>query len=473
MFLRISGFKKALHCLLVALLLGISVSCNTYNGSNPYGNVPITTGGSFPVTAFISNPVQPNGLGGGSPALDILDATKDLLSVSTVPLISLSGGVTDAGMMVESPQRDRTLVLSPSDHKLAIVNNTGGAVSSTVTLAGSTESFLIWSDNKTAFAAEPDASTPGLSPGAVEQIDLATGRVTATIPVPGAHYIVSSPSGKTVLVFSDNSDAITMITPSLIGVNGQSDTVSACTSTQTAACSLTGAFDRPIWAVFSGSGNVAYVLNCGQQCGGAGVGACLSAFTSCTTVVSLDMSQNLPVVTASVAVPAATLGILQGNNLFVMGTPAAAPDSACTGITTAAATCGRLTVVNVSSMTAAAPLVITDGYHNRIQLTPNGQLFIGSRSCSNVNVPGGEQRGCLTIVNTTAATVTQANVTAPPDNGDVTGIEPIPNRTVVYLCEGGQLRIYDTTTDKLLVFPTPNTPPSVAGTAIDVKVVTF
>jgi hypothetical protein len=58
----------------------------------------------------------------------------------------------------------------------------------------------------------------------------------------------------------------------------------------------------------------------------------------------------------------------------------------------------------------------------------------------------------------------------PPDQGDVTGIEPITNRNVVYVCEGGRLRIYDTTTDKLETKPQQ---PNVIGQAVDVKQVDF
>jgi hypothetical protein len=70
----------------------------------------------------------------------------------------------------------------------------------------------------------------------------------------------------------------------------------------------------------------------------------------------------------------------------------------------------------------------------------------------------------------TSSGVSAASVIAPPDNGPVTGIAPIPNRNVVYVCEGGKLRIYDTTTDKLEQL---TTAPSVPGQAIDVKVVDF
>jgi hypothetical protein len=459
--------KKALNCFLIGALLGGLVACNNYNSNNPYAPQGISTQRTFPHRVFVSNPLQPTGLGGGSPAIDVLDATKDLLSVSSISLSSLSGSLTDAGMMAVSPKRDRTLVASPSDGRLAIINNAQQSVSSAVNLGGTSESFFVWTDNVTALAAVPNLSVAGQSPGAVEVINVVNAVVTATIPIPGAHNLVPSPDGKAVLVFSDNSDAVTLLTPSLIGVTGQSNAQVPCSSTQMAACVLPGTFDRPIWAVFSASGTTAYVMNCGQQCGGTGAGACLT-FTSCTTVSALDMTQTPPSLGVSVPVPAATVGLLQGNNLFVAGTPVSAADNTCAGVTTAATTCGRLTVIDVGSMTAGTPVAITDGYHNKMEMGANAQLFVGSRDCMNV-VSGGEVRGCLSIVNTSSS-VSASSVIAPPDNGNVTGIAPIPNRSVVYVCENGKLRIYDTTTDKLEQL---TAAPSISGQAIDVKVVDF
>lgn len=473
MLFGVPGLKKALNCLLVCVLLGVGSSCNSYN-NNYYGNATNTAPvplNKLTFRAYISNPVQPTGFGSGTPGLNVVDALHDVVSPFTIPLASLSANVSDPGIMAVSPKRDRTLVSSPSDSRLGIVNNSQNTLSSSVTLSGATESFFVWSDNNTAFAAEPSASMPGLAPGAVQRIDLLTSRVTATIPIPGAHYIVPSPNGNAFLVFSDNSNAVTLLTPSLIGANTQSNAQVPCSSTQAPACVLPGSFDRPVGAVFNGSNTTAYILNCGEQCGGTGVGACLT-FTSCTTVVALDMTQSPPALGASVAVPAATTGLLQGNTLFVAGTPAALADNNCSGVKTSAATCGRLTFVDVGAMAAATPLPITDGYHTRIQMGPNAQLFIGSRGCTNVNTSG-EVRGCLTIVNTSSGSISASSVVVPPTNGDVTGIAPIPNRTVVYVCEGGNLQIYDTTTDKLEVFPQPGTTPSVVGQAIDVKAVDF
>jgi hypothetical protein len=81
----------------------------------------------------------------------------------------------------------------------------------------------------------------------------------------------------------------------------------------------------------------------------------------------------------------------------------------------------------------------------------------------------GEQRGCLTIVNTVPSSIAQSNVVFPPDNGDVTGLQPVTNRTIMYVVEGGHLRIYDTTTDKIYTLVTID----ILGNAVDVKLADF
>ena len=52
-----------------------------------------------------------------------------------------------------------------------------------------------------------------------------------------------------------------------------------------------------------------------------------------------------------------------------------------------------------------------------------------------------------------------------PENGDVTGILPIVGRNVVYVIVGNQFKIYDTTTDTILV---QTNPLDIVGLAIDV-----
>jgi hypothetical protein len=110
-------------------------------------------------------------------------------------------------------------------------------------------------------------------------------------------------------------------------------------------------------------------------------------------------------------------------------------------------------------VTNPAPIAITDGYHNRVELGANGQVFVGAKNCSNAL----GQRGCLTIFNTATS-----GVVVPPATGDVTGIAPVTGRNVVYVCQGGAFFIYDTTTAQLEVL---ETPVSIVGMAVDVKIV--
>jgi hypothetical protein len=347
-----------------------------------------------------------------------------------------------------------------------VINNLQESVSTAVTLPGPTESMLVWSDNVSAFVAIPSAAQLGQAAGVVDRIDLTGGTVTASIFIPGAHYLVAAGSGNEILVFSDNSNRVTLVTPSLIGTGAQTSSQQPCSSFQTAVCAISSSgFDHPVWAAVSSSGSTAYIMNCGPECGGT---------VSSVSVLDLSpiASGGPPVVTATIPVPAASTGLLQGTVLYVAGS---LPPQSCNpngGL------CGELSVLDVSSgaanvncvaqasnpIRACKVFAINDGYHNRVVMASNGQLFLGARDCTNVNTSS-SVRGCLAIYDST-----KARVVLPPDNGDVTGIEPITDRHVVYLCQGGKLRVYDTTTDQLQTTPAQ---PNIIGAATDVKLVDF
>src|SRR5439155_12669539 len=195
-------------------------------------------------------------------------------------------------------------------------------------------------------------------------------------------------------------------------------------------------FDHPVWAAFSDDESTAYVLNCGPECGG-----------TTASVTLLDMNSNL--VGPSIPVDAGTYGLLSGNTLYVAGTKPGANTCAGSTTPTLATTCGEISVVDLVSSTVTATATITDGYHNHMEMGANNQLFIGARTCTNINVASnggtsGEVRGCLSIFDTAKATVV-----IPPKIGDVTGIQPINRRSVVYVALNGNMSIFDTTTDKL------------------------
>jgi hypothetical protein len=336
------------------------------------------------------------------------------------------------------------MIFSPTGNAVTLVNNTTESLASgveTITLPGFTESMFIGNANTTGYAAVPTAPVTGQNPGAVEVLNLQNGSIAASIPVPGAHYIVPSPDGNHILVFSDNSDTVTVITTILIGTN-------------TDPRSYVTGFDHPVWGIFTNSTS-AYILNCGPQCGGTAAGV---------SVLDLGTSTS----TGTIPLSAATYGLLNGSTLYVAGTPPGT--NTCAGTTTAATSCGKLSVIDTNSMSVVSSATITDGYHDRMQISQDGQLFIGSRGCSNINISGGEVRGCLSILNTNSS-----SLVIPPQNGDVTGIQPIAGRTVVYLIQNGALWIYDTTTDKLQVSPTNsinnNGQVDIVGQLFDVKLV--
>jgi hypothetical protein len=284
----------------------------------------------------------------------------------------------------------------------------------------------------------------GQSPGVVKVISLSNGSFTGEADIPSAHYLSIDNSGNRILAFSDNSNSVAVITPSNIGIGN--------------AVTYVGGFDRPVAAFFSSDDSTAYVVNCGAECGGS------TASVRQFNLANGTLGSYVAACTPGTTQCAGSVALLNGSTMYLAGTPysGGVPSQACTGQTTAATTCGLLTIVDLSSMTVinTAPIIITDGYHNRIALGANGQLFIGSRTCTEIVPPvppptGAEARGCLSIYNTQSVSVGSIQpgaVTIPPITGDVTGIQPIATRDVVYVVQGGNVQggtlyVYDTKTD--------------------------
>ncbi len=428
--------------------------------------------------AFISNSVSAGTLAAG---VYIVDAQNDVRG----PASAISAGNTP-GMMVVTPNRAQTLVFSgsgtqSSDNKLSLINNATEKNAASVTLPGMTESVVVSPDSSTAYVAVPTAQVNGQSPGIVEAIALNSGSVTGQAEVPAVHYLSISNSGSLILGFSDNSDSVAVITPSLIGIPNASPVT---------YIGGQGVFDRPVAAFFSSDDSSAYVLSCGAECGGNQASVQQYSFQTNSVVASValcttDVNNNSQC--------AGSEALVNGSTMYVAGTPYSAgggPSLLCSsGTTTTQATyCGQLTIVDLNQMTVtnSAPIVITDGYHNRLALGANGQLFIGARTCTEIIPPvpppaGAEVRGCLSIYNTLPNTTVGSNppggVIIPPANGDATGIQSIYTRNVMYVVQGGSLNIYDVTTDVLENNPhDPNNPGQIMGLVgdfIDVKTVDF
>ena len=275
---------------------------------------------------------------------------------------------------------------SDPDHLLLIVDNkienlstgTGSSAILGISLPDFTESMFIGLHNDRAYAAVPNAPVPPLNPGAVVVVSMGTGAIAASIPVAGVRHVFQSHDGNHILALSDNTSTIAMISPSLIG-----------TTTNPVVGTLNTGFDHPVWAIFSSDDSTAYVLNCGPECGGTQA-----------SVAVVNVTQPIPVITATIDVRGASIGLLTGSTLYVAGTP---PNLPCVAGTTAAQHCGTVDVVNLGTQTATAVAnLITDGHHTRMELGANGQIFIGAQGCTSIVQSGSspEVRGCLSILNT-------------------------------------------------------------------------
>jgi len=441
---------------------------------------PSTQVSGLKYRAFVTNNVS---AGTATAGIYIVDAVNDVH-----PFLSPISAGNTPGMMVVTPNRAQTLVFSGdgtqfSDNVLSIINNATEANAAQVPLHSLTESIVISPDSSTAYVALPLATVIGPPQGIVEAISLSTGTVTGQAGVPAVRYLSIDNSGNRILGFSDNSDSVAVITPSQIGIGN--------------AVTYIGGFDRPVAAFFSSDDNTAYVVNCGAECGGN------TASVQQFNLTNNQLGSYVAVCTPGTTQCAGSVALLNGSTMYLAGTPYSGglPSQACTGQNTAASTCGLLTIVDLSAMKVIqppscpagqqCPIIITDGYHNRIALGANGQLFIGARTCTEIIPPippptGAETRGCLSIYNTLTTpvgSVPAGGVVIPPENGDVTGIQPIATRSVVYVVQGqgvptgGTLYIYDATTDALENNPNDTNNPgqvgNLVGNFVDVKTVDF
>jgi hypothetical protein len=402
----------------------------------------------------VSNPLHASSNGTGTPVLNIVDAspTQYNQDILTGFVVELEGSSAFPSMMALTPNKLSTAVYSSTDYTVIPVDNSteavqensgGSAALKPVTLPGPAQTMQYWTDNSTLFVPVATAIVNGSTPpGALVALNLTSDTTLATIPVPGARYMAQSPDGNRLLVFGDTASTVTLISPIYIG------------SSTNPVTAVFGNFDHPSYAIFTDS-TTAYVLECGPECGG-----------SQARVSLVDLSQTPPVVTSTLNVQAATVGLISGTTLYIAGTP---PGTPCPP-GTAAVTCGVLSVIDLSSLSVTATAIVTDGFHSIMQMGANAQLFVGAYTCSSIDIAGGEIRGCLSIVNTsTPSAVTTSSVVIPSvDTGDVTGIEPVPERTVVYVCQNGKFRVYDTTTDQL----EPQNPPiTIVGQPTDVLIV--
>ena len=380
----------------------------------------------------------------------------------TIPGLAPIQAGNSPGLMAISPSRNIAATFDAGSSNVYAVDTFKETDIGNVRIPGPTSSMAFPTAQPIGYAAIPTATVNGYTfVGAVDILDFVRSQLT-TIAVTNAQTVIANTNGTQLLVFSNDSDSITVLTPS----NAVSPVDLSCQSAPNAVCTQVPGFDRPVWAVVSG--NTAYIMNCGAECGGVQA-----------SVQTLDLGSLA--VGPPVLVNGATIGLLSGTQLFVAGngTPTGPLCKSIAGAAPTSATyCGTLDIIDLNTMTdpyynnPSIEIAIPDGFHWRIDMTTNGQVFVGSQHCTNIgNVsnPVGEVRGCLAIYRTA-----NNSVVFPPDNGDVNGLQGFTTRDVEYVAEGGSLRVYDTLTDVLLIndfLPEGNI--NIVGYVGDIKAIDF
>jgi hypothetical protein len=453
-FFRLLGacrLKKRILVLLAGLwAISVLLSCGGK------GKAPTVSG--LPNRVLASQGVTTGLTFGG---LVIINGHNDSL-----PRIAPLGAGSSPGLMAISPTRNIAAAVDASSNTVYAINTVKESGIGSVHLPAPTTSLVLPTADQIGYAAVPSATVNGfVFQGAVATMQFASGSFTL-IAVSNAQTVVANQNGTKLLVFSNDSDSITVLSP---GVAVPPIDTSCETNPPNAVCTIVPGFNRPVNAIVNG--NTAYVFNCGFECGG----------TQQASIALFDLGSLT--ITATVPVNGATWGFLSGTTLYVAGngTPTGPLCSSLTNSInpkTSSTYCGTLDIVDLSTMTnpyfnnPANEIAIPDGYHDRMDMSLNGQLFIGSKNCTNIGNPinpSGEVRGCLAIYNTA-----KNEVVIPPDNGNVDGLQSFTSRNIEYVAQGGSLRVYDTTRNVLLINNfLPQGTINIVGYIGDVKAIDF
>jgi len=361
-------------------------------------------------------------------AVNLLDAEKDRFTTKNLGVTSPTKLVTAGGI---------TAAMDSAGSVITIIDNATEAVTFAAPIGDQPFDIAISPDGKKAWAAMREF-------GFVQAVDTKSGVAFQVIRIPNARRLVMSPKGSKLLVFPDPQSQVPPNTNTFFVV----DTTTGAFQTITDATHL----DQPFTAVFGASDTQAFVLNCGAECGG-----------TAASVVSVDFTNAAPVFAPALApipVAGATVGLINGTNLYVAGTPPQPPPVPGCPISR----CGVLTVINVSGLTAGAAIPITDGDHEKISFA-NNRVYVGASGCTvEPGTAANTVRGCLSIFNTGSSAVTFSTESSFRQNFDVTGLQPISGRSIIYVVQGGEIDFFDTTTDAVA---TGITPLDVVGKAFD------
>jgi len=462
-----------------AVVLLVSVAAVSLAACGPYYY-------KFPQYNFAGRPIPPSKLAqrvmvaltsnGSSGALQILDAKRDIRSnvENTIPAFAISGYSGGFPSRIDSfPEQLTGLVYSNlPPYPVTIVNyGTERATTALGQFPAPVSSFSVAPSFSRLVAAVPS-----------------TGQIAVQdSSIPGS-YALNLPNVQTVAVDRGNTLALATVRNSdalyrLIRLNTNQPPPPGNVDCQPTVLPVfcivpvPGTFDRPTSVVFSADGANAYILNCGQECGGGGNGG---AGISIIPLGALDYNAiptslpYPPVVSGHVSVPhGVTAGLTDGTHLYVAGQQLQ-PDGLFAGF---------LSTIDLANLTVGAPVSISDGYHSKMLFADDNTLWIGSQFCATgERAKLNENYNCLSrydlgsgvasIVPAIIPATSTSPATVPYPNADqnllylgsLTGLTPVQTFHKVYTAYGGQVHAFKTTDGSEIN----NQFIAVQGTALDV-----
>lgn len=371
-------------------------------GSGTSSNTPKPTG--LKKRVLISNT--------SAGTVTVIDAQKDVVSTKILAVTTPTKMLTAGGT---------TIAMSNSSSLITVIDDPTEAVTFPSPIGDQPFDIAISPDGKNAWAAMRNF-------GFVQSVDTTTGIARPVLRIGNARRLVMSPKGTKLLVFPDPQGQVPPNTHTFFVV----DTATSAVQVVTDAVNL----DQPFTAVFNGSETQAFILNCGAECGGTNASVTFADFTNPTAT----FAPILPI-----SVPGATVGLINGTNLYVAGNPQQPPPVAGCPISR----CGVLSVINTSSLSAGTFIPITDGDHEKMAFA-NNRVYVGAARCTvEPGTAPNTVRGCLSIFNTSTSAATFPQESSFRQNFDVTGFQPISGRNIIYIVQGAELDIFDTNTDTL------------------------
>jgi hypothetical protein len=360
----------------------------------------------YPEYNYAGRPIPPSGLlqrvmagytiNGSGGGLEILDGLRDLRGnvQNTIHSFAISGYSSPQPIQIFNfPEQTTGYVLGNTDGQLTSIDYSTEASHGPVGTFGAYPPGV---------AAAPDGS---IFAGADEQagaLIVSARGVAYNLNLPNVYKVVVDQGASVVLAMVRNSNTLYRVVK-LPATNAPTTPPGAvdceplllpvyCVVPVAGGPGGASSYDRPVGVYFSLDGSTAYVLNSGPENGGVQSSVTFLQMAqlninSVPTVNPLSPTAPSPLTLLPVPNPVpipggATVAVSDGNNLYLAG-----QQLQTTG-PYAGLFAGNLTLLNLSTYTAGAPISIADGNHTRILFADNGvnvgtTLWIAATNCTN------------------------------------------------------------------------------------------